>query len=70
MSARDELHRAIAREYTEPERDALIDAFAHELAERQRDERPQYNPDWTCWGAAADLIDPAPDAQPDPRSTT
>ena len=37
-------------------------AVAHEMAEQQRDERPQYNPDWQCWGDAADLIDPVKDS--------
>lgn len=31
---------------------------AHELAEKIRDERPQYLPNWQNWGDAADLIDP------------
>lgn len=38
------------------------DAFAHQLAEQLRDERPQHNPDWQCWGDAADLVDPLKDA--------
>ena len=38
------------------------DGVAHEMAEQQRDERPQHNPDWQCWGDAADLIDPVKDS--------
>ena len=38
------------------------DTVAHELAEQQRDERPQHNPDWKCWGDAADRIDPVKDS--------
>jgi hypothetical protein len=61
MSARDALMRALWDNYTTVQKNEFIDAFAHELAERQRDERPQYNPDWQCWGNAADLIDPLKD---------
>lgn len=63
MSARDALMNALWDNYTVAQKDAFIDDFAHELAEQQRDERPQHNPDWTCWGAAADLIDPTKGAQ-------
>lgn len=38
------------------------DTVAHKLAEQQRDERPQHNPDWQCWGDAADRIDPVKDS--------
>lgn len=62
MSARDDLMGALWDNYTVAQKNAFIDAFAHELAEQQRDERPQHNPDWKCWGDAADLIDPLKDA--------
>jgi hypothetical protein len=62
VSARDVLMGALWDNYTRAEKNQFIDAFARELAEQQRDERPQYNPDWKCWGDAADLIDPAEDA--------
>lgn len=62
MNARDDLMSALWDNYTVAQKNAFIDAFAHELAEQQRDERPQYNPDWQCWGSAADLIDPLKDA--------
>jgi len=66
MSARDALVRALWDNYTVAQKNEFIDAalaeHAHELAEQQRDERPQYNPDWQCWGDAADRIDPLKDA--------
>jgi hypothetical protein len=65
VSARDRLFNDIWDMRSAKEKNALIDAVlaehAHELAERLRDERPQHNPDWTCWEAAADLIDPTKD---------
>lgn len=65
VSARDRLFNDIWDMRSAREKNALIDAVlaehAHEVAERLRDERPQHNPDWTCWEAAADLIDPAKD---------
>lgn len=62
MSARDALSRALWDNYTQDQKNEFIDAFAHELAERLRDERPQHNPDWKCWGDAADRIDLLKDA--------
>lgn len=62
MNARDALFGALWDNYTQAQKNEFIDAFAHELAEQQRDERPQYNPDWKCWGDAADRIDPLKDA--------
>lgn len=58
MSARDALMNALWDNYTAAQKNAFIDAYAHQLAEQQRDGRPQYNPDWQSWGDAADLIDP------------
>jgi hypothetical protein len=64
MSSRDDLINGLTEHaccFSEQDAKRMADAFAHELAERLRDERPQYNPDWHCWGAAADLIDPTKD---------
>ena len=62
VSARDALSNALWDNYTRAQKNAFIDAFAHELAEHLRDERPQHNPDWQCWGDAADRIDPVRDS--------
>ncbi|MFI7293966.1 hypothetical protein [Streptomyces sp. NPDC050121] len=62
MSAREALYWALWDNYTQAQKNEFIDAFVHELAEMQRDERPQHNPDWQAWGDAADLIDPLKDA--------
>lgn len=64
MSARDDLHEAICGDGCGIRRrcertDRLIDAYAHELAEMQRNTNPDRSPDWSDgvdW--AADLIDP------------
>lgn len=61
MSARDALFWALWDNYTQAQKNEFIDALAHELAERLRDECPQHNPDWQSWGDAADLIDPLKD---------
>lgn len=67
MSARDALFNDIWDMRTAKEKNALIDAFAHELAERQR----ASGVDDYCWGTrcecgqhggVADLIDPLKDA--------
>lgn len=59
VSARDALLAYLRQAGLSTQRaEANLDAFAHELAEQLRDERPQYNPDWKCWGDAADRIDP------------
>lgn len=58
MSARDALSNALWDNYTQAQKNAFIDAFAHELAERIRDERPQWGDAWRRYGEAADLIDP------------
>jgi hypothetical protein len=61
MSAREELISGLSEHaccFSEGDAQKMVDAFAHKLAERLRDERPQYNPDWQCWDDAANLIDP------------
>jgi len=60
MSAREDLENLLMGDLgmRGADADRIIDAYAHELAEEIRDESPQYNSDWTCWNAAADLIDP------------
>lgn len=61
MSARDDLINGLVEHaccFSEEDAKRMVDALAHELAEQQRDERPQYNPDWQSSGDAADLIDP------------
>lgn len=63
MSARDALSNALWDNYTQAQKNAFIDAFAHELAERIRDERPQWGDAWRHHGEAADLIDPVKDAR-------
>jgi hypothetical protein len=39
----------------------VLAEHAHELAERIRDERPQWGDAWRHYGEAADLIDPVKD---------
>lgn len=68
MSARDALMSALWDNYTAAQKNEFIDAFAHELAERQR----ASGCDDYCWGTrcecgqhggVADLIDPLKDTR-------
>ena len=68
MSARDALFNDIWDMRSAAEKNALIDAFAHELAERLRNVHGSGEGDaWNWWDAAdipaacADLIDPLKD---------
>ncbi len=71
MSARESLYWALWDNYTQAEKNAFIDAFAHELAERQREfvrsqgENALHygSAHWAMVGVdeAADLIDPQKD---------
>lgn len=64
MSARDEVLNGLSEHaccFSEEDAERMVDALLHEEAEHLRDERPQHNPDWQCWGDAADLIDPLKD---------
>lgn len=56
VSARDALWNALWDNYTADQKSDLIDDFVYELAEGLRDDRPQHNPDWKCWGDAADRL--------------
>lgn len=61
MSARDALMSALWDNYRVAEKNAFIDAFAHELAEQIRSEFINDGPDGDQWRTpldAADLIDP------------
>lgn len=66
VSAREKLYAAVMRGGPHsPDRSeqasALIDAFAHELAEEIRQAEPDWDGDeepFAAWNAAADLIDP------------
>lgn len=62
MSARDELFRRVAGAFVDEDKaNALIDAYAHELAEkirRQVDEVTVYGDWYSGMYEAADLIDP------------
>ena len=65
MSARDDLFRDIWDQRTTDEKNALINAFAHQLAEEIRDEHSdQWDRGIQDWDAhtAADFIDPLQDA--------
>jgi hypothetical protein len=64
MSARDALMGALWDNYTVAEKNAFIDAFAHELAEQIRAEFGGDGPDADRWRTpldAAYLIDPMKD---------
>jgi len=68
VSARDALMGALWDNYTAAEKNAFIDAYAHELAERVRDQRHDGHDQIKCvpcfiYGHAADLIDPTKDTQ-------
>lgn len=59
MSARDELIRALETPYWGDGPEELVDAFAHELAEKIRAEEPdRWTDDYEVFQRAADLIDP------------
>lgn len=64
MSAREALMSALWDNYTVAQKNAFIDAFAHELAEQIRSEFINDGPDRDQWRTplnAADLIDPQKD---------
>lgn len=68
MSAREALYWALWDNYTRAEKDAFIDAFAHELAERIRAWAPDdgHAPEYGSTEnvlEAADLIDPLKDTR-------
>lgn len=64
MNTRDEIFKRLAGAFISDERaNALIDAFAHELAEKVRARRHQHHDHIECvpcfmYGECADLIDP------------
>lgn len=66
MSAREALMSALWDNYTVAQKNKFIDAFAHELAERLRDQRHDGHDQIKCvpcfvYGHAAELIEPQKD---------
>lgn len=64
VTARDDLIAGLVEHaccFSEEDATRMVDAFAHELAEHIRDERPQWGEAWRHHGEAADRIDPVKD---------
>lgn len=58
-SAKDRMVRMLGYgKFGEELADEILSQYRRELAEEIRDSRPQYSHAWTCWGEAADFIDP------------